>query len=102
MTHNVYHDGRVYVCREMCPTCIFRPGNPMHLHSGRVRGMIDEARGHESTIVCHATLGAAQNAACRGFFDRYPTQPLQIADRLGLVTFIDPTEKQERKGQRNA
>lgn len=95
MPHNVYRDGRVYVCREMCATCIFRPGNLMQLQPGRVRSMVDEARSGESTIVCHSTLHKSQNAACRGFFDRYPTQPLQIADRLGLVEFIDPAPEGE-------
>jgi len=82
--HNVYRDGRVHVQAELCSTCIFRPGNLMHLKSGRVRGMVDEAREHESAIVCHQTLDG-DNAVCRGFFERYPTQPLQIAERLGLV-----------------
>lgn len=88
---NSYRDGRVHVCREMCPTCIFRPGNLMQLRSGRVRGMVEEARANESAIVCHSTLhqSGVDNAVCRGFFDRYPTQPLQIAERLGLVTFVE-------------
>jgi hypothetical protein len=46
--------------------------------------MVDEARGHESAIVCHQTLDG-DNAVCRGFFERYPTTPLQIAERTGLI-----------------
>lgn len=63
----------------------------MGLKSGRVRQMIDESRDHESGIVCHSTLyGQADGeAVCRGFFDRYPTMPLQIADRLGYITYQD-------------
>jgi hypothetical protein len=87
--HNVFRNGRVYVCREECPTCVFRPGNLMDLRSGRVRQMVDEARAHDSAIVCHETLDG-DNAACRGFFDRFPTQPLQIADRLGLIVEVEP------------
>jgi len=87
MTHNVYRDGRVHVQAEMCSTCIFRPGNLMSLKPGRVRGMVDEAREHESAIVCHQTLYPGPNAVCRGFFERWPTAPLQIAERLGLVTW---------------
>jgi hypothetical protein len=51
--------------------------------------MVDSARAEESAIICHKTLDG-DNAVCRGFFDRYPTQPLQIAERLGLITQIDP------------
>lgn len=89
---NVYRDGKIYVCAEMCSTCIFRKGNLMQLKSGRVRGMVDDARKDQSTIVCHKTLDG-DNAACRGFFDRFPTQPLQIAERLGLIREVPPPEE---------
>jgi hypothetical protein len=88
MSHNVYRDGRVHVCAEMCATCVFRPGNLMHLRSGRLREMVEESLDNDSAIVCHKTL-EGDNAACRGFFDRYPTTPLQVADRLGLMEFVD-------------
>jgi hypothetical protein len=100
MKHDVYRDGRVHVLSEMCETCVFRPGNLMKLQSGRVRGMIDEARANESTIVCHATLyrDGVSNAVCRGFHDRYPTQPLQLAERLGLIEYDDPPPKESTDG----
>ena len=84
--HNTYRDGRVHVQAELCSSCIFRPGNLMQLRSGRVRGMVDEARASESAIVCHQTLDG-DNSVCRGFFDRFPTTPLQLAERLGMVRF---------------
>jgi len=88
--HQIYRDGRIHVCREMCSTCIFRPGNLMELRSGRVRGMVDEAKGNDGAIVCHKTLDGEEHAVCRGFFERYPTTPLQLADRLGLIEEVDP------------
>jgi hypothetical protein len=84
--HNVYREGRVHVQAQMCSTCIFRPGNLMELHAGRVRSMVDEAREHDSAIVCHQTL-SGDSSVCRGFFERWPTTPLQLAERLGLVTW---------------
>lgn len=84
MTHDVFRDGKVHVCAQMCETCVFRPGNLMHLKPGRLNEMITEAGQNESTIVCHSTL-EGPNAACRGFFDRHKTQTLQIAERLGLI-----------------
>lgn len=85
---NVYRDGYVHVCREMCTTCVFRPGNLMQLRPGRVRGMVDQAKAHETAIICHKTLDG-DNAVCRGFFDHHPTTPLQLAERLGLVRLQD-------------
>lgn len=83
-------DGRVRVCEDMCATCIFRPGNLMDLRPGRVRQMVDYARKHDSTIVCHKTLDDPLQAACRGFFERFPTPPLQIAERIGIIDWINP------------
>lgn len=89
MTHDVYRDGFVHVCERMCSTCVFRSGNLMHLDDGRLDGMIAEAVAADSTIVCHSTLDGP-NAACRGFFDRHATQPLQLAARLGFVRYVTP------------
>jgi hypothetical protein len=95
VAHNVYRDGRIHVCAEMCPTCVFRPGNLMSLHPGRLRDMIEDSKRDESGIVCHETLEqwdghGTKNATCRGFFDRFPTTPLQLAERLGRITYITP------------
>jgi hypothetical protein len=89
--HNAYRDGYVHVCRTMCATCVFRPGNLMHLRRGRVRGMVDEAKANEAAIICHKTL-AGDNAVCRGFFDRHPTPPLHLAERLGVLKLQDEAE----------
>ncbi len=84
--HNVFREGRIHVCAEKCPTCIFRPGNLMHLEPGRVAQMVRDASRNESCIPCHKTL-SGDNSVCRGFFDKHPTQPLQVAERIGLITF---------------
>jgi hypothetical protein len=88
--HNVYRHGRVHVCEHLCSTCIFRPGNLMMLRPGRVREMVKQAREDRSTIVCHQTLSQDQQAACRGFYDRCPTEPLQLAKRLDVIEWVKP------------
>jgi hypothetical protein len=80
---------------EQCSTCIFRPGNPMHLSPGRLKDMVDGAKRKEGFIVCHATLrGVAPKgtkpAICRGFFDRYSTQALQVLERLFGFILVEP------------
>ncbi|MFI5593673.1 hypothetical protein ACIA5G_52225 [Amycolatopsis sp. NPDC051758] len=57
-----------------CLTCIFRPGNLMHLDEGAREDMVRAALGRGSWIVCHTTLPDAgiptgQQAICRGFWD---------------------------------
>lgn len=90
MTGNAYRDGRVHVLSERCPTCVFRPGNKMSLSPGRLRDLIEQNRSNDSALTCHETL-EIDNAICRGFFDLEPkTTPLQLAERIGIITFVEP------------
>ena len=83
--HNVADETGVRVMAERCSTCIFHPGNRMHLKPGRVREMLMHVRRHESCIPCHETLDDEKQAVCRGQFDALKTAPLQIAERLGVI-----------------
>lgn len=65
----------------------------MQLQPGRVRDMVDEVRWTEGCIPCHETLEDDVQAVCRGQFEAAPTQPLQIAARLGYVVAWDRPEK---------
>lgn len=86
-THDVYRNGKVHLCEEMCLTCVFRPGNLMKLEPDRIEGMISDACKNESAIICHSTLNGP-NAVCKGFFDKHKTQSLQIAERLGYLQLV--------------
>jgi hypothetical protein len=89
---NVFVDGVFRVLAERCPTCIFRPGNPMHLQPGRVKEMVEGSLAGGAYITCHQTLpyGAYPETApavCRGFYDAHGdrSQAIQIATRLDLL-----------------
>lgn len=86
---------RTRLLARMCDTCIFRPGNPMHLHPRRLRDLVTQAVTGQGYIVCHSTLPGMADppvppAVCRGFADRYDTQALQIMSRLFGFDEIDP------------
>jgi len=84
--------GGLRVCATQCATCIFRPGNLMALHRGRVRGMVDEASESDAAIVCHKTLDG-ERAVCRGFYELHRRDTLLC--RLGWVfgvVLIDPDD----------
>ncbi len=83
---NVFREGKVHVRKEMCATCIFRPGNLMKLTPGRVAGMVEDAEKNQSAIICHDTLHTKRNAVCRGFFERHQTLPLALAQAMGTLT----------------
>lgn len=97
MKHNVYRGGRIHVASVKCATCIFRPGNLMHLAPGRVESMVEESIAGGGSIPCHKTLDG-DNAVCRGFFDvhKHDVPALTLAERLGCITEQDPNERNER------
>jgi hypothetical protein len=102
--HNVFRDGKVFLCARECDTCVFRSGNVMSLQPGRLKGMIEEGKERGAGIVCYSTLpasGEEDQALCRGFFDRYKDDAylLQLAERLGIIEEVDPPTKEEHHEQ---
>ena len=89
MTRKPYRNGRVHVMHSMCSTCIFRPGNLMHLESGHVLNMVQQATKNESAIICHETLDGEQ-AVCHGFLKLHATIPLRLAECLKVIKYIQP------------
>lgn len=61
--------GIVQTMETQCDTCIFRPGNLMHLEPGRVQEMVKSATEAEGHITCHKTLTWKLGAICRGFIE---------------------------------
>lgn len=86
-----FRDERVHVLREQCSTCIFRPGNLMHLNPGRLRDLVEANHEREAALTCHKTL-AGEEAICKGFFDKTPTWPLRLAESMGVIEWVDPPE----------
>lgn len=84
-----------------CETCIFQPGNKMHLEPGRVRAMVTKALQDGGYITCHATLPYGEHpdfgeAICRGFYDAHgPSSNLiRIYGRLGGFDEVAPPAKE--------
>lgn len=86
-TRPVYRDGRVHVLAAQCATCIFRPGNLMQLQRGRVAEMLKTCIERDTIIPCHEWMDTKTPAVCRGLFDTGRVAVLQIAERLGVITF---------------
>ncbi len=69
-----FRDGRVHVQAEMCSTCVFRPGDLMHLGQGRLNAIVRGNQEDRSALTCHQTLPYGTHpdegeAICRGYWD---------------------------------
>lgn len=91
--NNCFRGGKVHVRKVKCKTCIFHPGNKMHLPPGRRDGMVQEATASHGAIVCHSTLGTNENAVCRGFFDMHATQALRLATAMNAIEYQEVTDQ---------
>jgi hypothetical protein len=85
------------VLDDKCTTCIFRPGNLMHLREGAREDMVRAALANDSWIVCHTTLPDTGNllgtqAICRGFWDVHARDSFgcRLAVALGGPLFVPP------------
>lgn len=92
----------VWVMADKCPTCIFHPGNRMHLEKGRVQQMVRDSVAAESHITCHDTLlyghqSRLRPAVCRGYYDHPQGHERSIALRtgraLGTIHYQRPTKE---------
>lgn len=91
-------DARLNILAEKCATCIFRPGNPMHLGPGRVRDMVAACVRNQTHIICHDTLqDGVDGAICRGFYDAHGgvSQLVRVAERMRAIRFVAPPTRNE-------
>lgn len=80
-------DNGVWVMKDKCATCIFRPGNLMQLNPGTVADMKKSADEKGTCIICHEYMTGPRSAVCAGYYEHHDSQLLQIAERMKVVKF---------------
>ncbi|MGY0007548.1 hypothetical protein [Micromonospora sp. I033] len=80
--------GKSRLLSRRCDTCVFAPGNRMHLAPGRLRDLVTEARQREAFIVCPSNTAALRSAKGRaGNLSRVRRplpHPIAATDRTAL------------------
>jgi len=96
--------GRVRVFRRRCSTCVFRPGNLMHLVPGRLEQLVAENVERGALLTCHQTLPYGvhpelQPAVCAGFWARHgmETPAGRLARVIGLARPVPPAARGDRR-----
>lgn len=66
--------------------------------------MVTQCVRRDTYVVCHETMerddrsyASFESPVCRGFYDKFPGvgQLIRIAQRLGLIEFVDPPVHEE-------
>lgn len=78
-------DNGVWIMKEKCETCIFRPGNLMDLTAGTVADMKRSADDKGTCIICHEHMTGPTSAVCAGYYEHHQSQLLQIAERMKFI-----------------
>lgn len=86
--------GTFPVCAAACGECLF--SNQRIVSQKRASAVVRECLQRDTTFLCHKGTLAGREVTCRGFWDRYPGigQLRRIAERLGVVRFVDVPETQ--------
>ena len=78
---------RVKVYDQRCQTCVFWPGNRMHLNPGRLADLVKHNRAASAALECHTSTHGRmpQTVLCRGYLDAYgdETTSVQVYQRMG-------------------
>lgn len=89
-----WREDKLWVLDAKCTTCIFRPGNKMHLREDRVATMVAACIAENTIIPCHQTLDGPRSV-CRGLWDvhRDEIPILRLAEAMDVLAFDSPPQE---------
>ena len=82
---------RLSVMSKRCSECLMSDGKIVG--DARKAELLRDCKRSGRYFLCHKGTITNEAIVCRGFYDTVPNQALQVADRLGLVAFVEPKEK---------
>jgi hypothetical protein len=78
------------VSSKVCDECLY--SKHKIVDEAAKKAILEECRRKGSYFVCHKFTISGEAAVCRGFFNKEPNQTCQVAERLGLVIYVDPPD----------
>lgn len=79
----------ILVCKKRCNQCLFSKNKIVS--NERKKEILQQCKDKEEHFICHKGSLKGKNVMCKGFFDsKYQTPMQQVAQRLNMLTYIDP------------
>lgn len=83
---NAVVNGKLRVCAKRCSQCLFTDAKIVG--DDRKLALLAECRRTGKYFLCHKSTIAGTAVVCRGFYDEQESALCQVAQRLGLVEFV--------------
>lgn len=78
------------VSSKVCDECLYSKNKIVE--ESTKQAVLNECRKKNRYFICHKFTLTHKAAVCRGFFNKEPNQACQMAERLGLVVYVDPPD----------
>lgn len=89
-TSDAFIRGRgLLVAAKRCDQCLYSRGKIVT--DERREDVLKHCRQTGKYFLCHKSTLTGGAVVCRGFFDTEPNQACQVARRLRIVCFVDPS-----------
>ncbi|AUR81211.1 hypothetical protein Ares1_0087 [Vibrio phage Ares1] len=75
------------VSKRCCGQCLFTPKKIVS--DARKKDILKTCEQDDTHFICHKATIKKQNVVCRGFFENQSTNALRVAERLGLIEFVE-------------
>lgn len=90
--------GGFRVCSKQCGNCLF--GKDRIVSASRMKEVVKSCIDGDKHFICHEHSIVGQDVMCRGYYDRgLPSQMRRIAERLGVLRFVDTADSLQTKLQ---
>jgi len=74
------------VCKEQCDQCLFSKNRIVK----RFKEIVTGCQNKDTHFECHKGTIKGENIVCAGFYNRFTSQMIRIAGRLGMIEFVNP------------
>ena len=75
------------VQQKQCNECLFSSNRIVS--KDRSRQIIRDTVMNNSYFICHKASMQIDDVCCRGWYDRFKTQPIRMAKALKIVKFVE-------------
>ncbi|AEH21824.1 VHS1011 protein [Vibrio phage 1] len=75
------------VAKKCCGQCLF--SSKRIVSEKRKEDIIAGCEKRDTYFVCHKATINKENVVCRGFYEKHTSQQIRIAQRLGVIDFVE-------------